>query len=288
MELKNEVAPLIFKSGEDEKAKKFDLLALYVQLSMVDDTFAAAQYEAKITYIVDALRKQAGIPEIIAKMDYLNEVMTSDFWNNKTLASIDNMRKEIRDLLKFLVGEASKTFEVDIDDNITDGGIATGFVTTVTYRQKVLDFLAENRDLPVLNKIKNIEQLTASDIEELERIMWQELGSKEDYMRFLSRENLADSCADSVAAFIRTIIKVDRQKAVQLFTDYISENSLTAEQEEYLKSILDYVCENGDMETAALVNESPFDEINVLELFPGKFKQVADFVANLHKSITAA
>lgn len=118
--------------------------------------------------------------------------------------------------------------------------------------------------------------------------MWQELGSKEDYMRFLSRENLADSCADSVAAFIRTIIKVDRQKAVQLFTDYISENSLTAEQEEYLKSILDYVCENGDMETSALVNESPFDEINVLELFPGKFKQVADFVANLHKSITAA
>ncbi len=148
--------------------------------------------------------------------------------------------------------------------------------------------IAENRDLPVLNKIKNIEQLTASDIDELERIMWQELGSKEDYMRFLSRENLADSCADSVAAFIRTIIKVDRQKAVQLFTDYISENSLTAEQEEYLKSILDYVCENGGMETAALVDESPFDEINALELFPGKFKQVADFVTLLHDSITVA
>lgn len=32
----------------------------------------AAQYEAKITYIVDALRKQTGIPEIIAKIDYLN------------------------------------------------------------------------------------------------------------------------------------------------------------------------------------------------------------------------
>lgn len=276
------------KASDDEKAKKFDLLALYVQLSMVDDTFASAQYEAKITYIVDALRKQAGIPEIIAKMDYLNEVMTSDFWNNKTLSSIKKMRIEIRDLLKFLIGEASRTFEVDIDDNITSGGIATGFVSSVTYRQKVIDFLAENRDLPVLNKIKNIEQLTAADIKDLERIMWQELGSREDYMRFLSRENLSDSCSDSVAAFIRTIIKIDRRKAVRLFTEYISENSLTAEQEEYLKSILDYVCENGDMETAVLVNESPFDEINVLELFPGKFKQVADFVANLHKSITAA
>lgn len=213
--------------------------------------------------------------------------MISNFWNNKTLASIENMRKEIRDLLKFFVGEASKTFDVDVADNITDGGIATGFVTSVTYRQKVLDFLAENCDLPILNKIKNTEQLTASDIKELERIMWQELGSKEDYMRFLSRENLADSCADGVTAFIRTIVKVDRQKAVQLFTDYISEK-LTAEQEEYLKSILDYVCENGDMETSAPVNESPSNEINVLELFPGKFKQVANFDANPHNSITAA
>ncbi|MDE7369855.1 MAG: helicase, partial [Muribaculaceae bacterium] len=310
LEMKNEVAPLVSNSfsaassnesniaaepqgvygtpTDDEKTKKFDLLALYIQLSMVDDTFRADKYEAKVTNIVNALRKQAGIPEIIAKIDYLNEVLTPNFWENKTLALIENMRLEIRNLLKYLVGDASKTFDVDVNDKITDGGIATDFVTTVTYRQKVLDFLAENRELPVLNKIKNIEQLTASDIKELERIMWQELGSKEDYMRFLSRENLADSCADSVAAFIRTIIKVDRLKAVQLFTDYISENSLTAEQEEYLKNILDYVCENGDMETAALINESPFDEVNVLELFPGKFKQVADFVANLHKSITVA
>ena len=310
LEMKNEVAPLVSNSfpspssnesnvvaepqevygnpTDDEKAKKFDLLALYIQLSMVDDTFKADKYVAKITYIVDALRKQASIPDIISKIDYLNEVMTPNFWENKTLSSIENMRREIRDLLKYLVGNASKTFDVDVDDKITDGGIATGFVTSVTYRQRVLDFLAENRDLPVLNKIKNIEQLTASDIEGLERIMWQELGSKEDYLQFLSRENLTDSCTNSVAAFIRTIIKVDHSKAVQLFTDYISENSLTAEQEEYLKNILDYVCENGDMETATLINESPFDEVNGLELFPGKFKQIADFVSNLHKSITAA
>jgi len=119
--------------------------------------------------------------------------------------------------------------------------------------------------------------------------MWQELGSKEDYLRFLARENLHTGvCSVSVAAFIRTLIKVDRQKALEKFTAYISENTLKADQEEYLKSILDYVCANGDMETAALINESPFDEISVLEIFPGKFKQVADFVTALHTTIIAA
>lgn len=309
--MKNEIAPLVsnafaspssgsadeaaeslptYGSGpsDDEKAKKFDLLALYVQLSMVDSSFVADRYEERIRATVDALRGLAAIPSVGAKMGYLNEVMSPAFWQNKSLSSIERMRLEVRDLLKYLSGDVSQTFEVDIDDRITDSGIASGFVASVTYRQKVLDFLEENRDLPVLTKIKNIEQLTAADIEELERIMWQELGSKDDYMRFLSRENLADSCADSVAAFIRTLVKVDRPKALELFTAYISENALTADQEEYLKSILDYVCENGDMQTSALVNESPFDEINVLDLFPGKFRQVADFVANLHNAITAA
>lgn len=287
--LKNEVAPLVEGEKDDINALRFDLLSLYVQLSMVDDTFAALEYEAKITKIVDKLRWQAGVPAVAAKMDLLNEIMTSEFWNNKTLASIEDMRIQVRDLLKYLKGPDKKTFEVDVDDTITDGGVASGYMPVMTYREKVMDYLTENSDNPVLQKIKNIEQLTSEDINELERVMWKELGSKDDYLRFLARENLHEGvCSASVAAFIRTLIKVDRQKALEKFTAYISENTLTADQEEYLKSILDYVCANGDMETAALINESPFDEISVLEIFPGKFKQVADFVADLHKSITAA
>jgi type I restriction enzyme R subunit len=288
VELKNEVAPLILKNGEDEKAKKFDLLALYVQLSLLDDTFAAAQYEAKITYVIDALRQRASIPAIKEQLPHLNEFMTSEFWNNKTLASIENMRKVVRELMQYLTGDAGKIFEVDIDDTITVGQDTKPISMSITYRQKVFDFLNQNRDLPVLNKIKNIEQLSSDDIKELERIMWQELGTKQDYLNFLARENLAESCGDSVAAFLRTIIKVDRQKAIELFTKYISENTLNADQEEYLKSILDYVCENGDMKINTLVNEAPFDEINVIELFPGKAQQIAAFIATLHNSITAA
>jgi len=112
LDLKNEVAPLLPKSLENELAKKFDLLSLYVQLGLVDENFDSGRHEGQITRIADALRKRATIPDIQAKMPLLNEVMTSAFWDNKTLASIENMRRELRDLMKYLVSDGGKTFTV--------------------------------------------------------------------------------------------------------------------------------------------------------------------------------
>lgn len=285
LDLKNEIAPLLPKSMENELAKKFDLLALYVQLGLVDDTFESGAQETQITKIVDALRKQASIPDIKAKMPLLNEVMTSAFWNDKTLSSIENMRKEIRDLLKYLVGDSGRTFTVSIEDDVTDGGEAGSIITTMTYKQKVLDFLAENRDLPVLQKIQNIEKLTSDDIDELERILWQELGTKEDYERYLKREKMTTDVP--VAAFIRKVAGLDRQKAIKLFTEFISANTLSAEQEEFINNILNYVCQNGDMAKTVFRENRIFRE-SLLKYFPNKAAQVAQFVAMLHDAITAA
>lgn len=285
LDLKNEIAPLLPKSMDNELAKKFDLLALYVQLGLVDETFESGAQEAQITKIVDALRKQASIPDIKAKMPLLNEVMTSAFWNDKTLSSIENMRKEIRDLLKYLVGDSGRTFTVSIEDDVTDGGEAGSIITTMTYKQKVLDFLAENRDLPVLQKIQNIEKLTSDDIDELERILWQELGTKEDYERYLKREKMTTDIP--VAAFIRKVAGLDRQKAIKLFTEFISANTLTAEQEEFINNILNYVCQNGDMAKTVFRENRIFRE-SLLKYFPNKAAQVAQFVAMLHDAITAA
>lgn len=285
LSIKNEISPLLPKSMETEMAKKFDLQALYVQLGMVDENFSSMPHEAQITRIADALRKRATIPDIKAKMPLLNEVMTSDFWNNKTLASIEHMRRELRDLMKYLEGSDGKTFTVDIKDTVTDEGPADSIVTTMTYKQKVLDFLAQNRNHPVLRKIQNIEQLTSQDIDQLERILWQELGTKEDYEQYLKREKLTEDI--SVAAFIRKVVGLDRQKAIALFKEFISANDLTGDQEEFINNILNYVAQNGDMEKADLRDNRVFFE-SLVRLFPDKAPQVAGFISRLHDAITAA
>lgn len=285
LDLKNEIAPLLPKSMENEMAKKFDLLSLYVQLGIVDDSFESERHVNQITRIADALRNRASIPDIKAKMPLLNEIMTVEFWDRRTLASIENMRREVRDLLKYLAGEAGRTFTVNIADEVTEGGEAGGFRTTMSYKQKVIDFLTQNRDLPVLRKIHNLEKLTEGDIEELERILWQELGTKEDYERFLNRENLTADIP--VAAFIRKVVGLDRRKAITLFSEFISANTLTAAQEEFINSILNYVCQNGDMEKKELRDNRFFFE-SLLAHFPDKAGQVAKFVAWLHDVISAA
>ena len=285
LDLKNEIAPLLPKSMENELAKKFDLLALYVQLGLVDENFDSGRHEAQITQIADALRKRASIPDIKAKMPLLNEIMTSAFWDNKTIASIENMRREIRDLLKYLIGDGGKTFTVSIEDDVTDGGEAGKFNTTMTYREKLLDFLTQQRDHPVLQKIHNLEHLTGADINELERILWQELGTKEDYERYLRREQM--TAAIPVPAFIRKVVGLDRQKAIRLFSDFISANTLTAGQEEFINNILNYVCQNGDMAKTVFRENRIFRE-SLLKYFPNKAAQVAQFVAMLHDAITAA
>lgn len=285
LDLKNEVAPLLPKSLENELAKKFDLLSLYVQLGLVDENFDSGRHEGQITHIADALRKRATIPDIQAKMPLLNEVMTSAFWDNKTLASIENMRRELRDLMKYLVSDGGKTFTVTIEDDVTDGGVAPKVNTDVSYREKLLDFLTQHRDHPVLQKIHNLEYLSSEDIDELERILWQELGSKEDYERYLKREKMTADIP--VAAFIRKIVGLDRQKAIALFTEFISANTLTAGQEEFINNILNYVCMNGDMEKTVFRDNRIFRD-SLLKYFPNKAAQVAKFVAMLHDAITAA
>lgn len=288
LDLKNEVAPLLPKSQDNELAKKFDLLSLYVQLGMVDEsagTRFTASAESKIIHIADELRKRSSIPEIQAKMPLLDEIMTSTFWDNKTLASIENMRKQIRDLLKYLVGDSGKTFTVTIEDTVTDDGTAGKINTDVSYREKLLDFLTQQRDHPVLRKIHNLEHLSSEDIDELERILWQELGTKEDYERYLRREQMTADIP--VAAFIRKVVGLDRQKAIDLFTKFISANSLTAEQEEFIINILNYVCQNGDMGKSVFSKNRVFREA-LLKYFPTKAAQVAQFVDMLRDAITAA
>ncbi len=284
LNLKNEIAPLLPKSMENELAKKFDLLSLYVQLGIVDAAFNAAPHEEQITKIAEALRGRASIPEIQAKMPLLREIGTSAFWENKTLSSIENMRLQVRDLLKYLEGQEDKTFTVNIIDTVTDGGIAGKINTTMSYREKLLDFLTRHRDHPVLLKIHNLEQLTAADIEELEHILWFELGSKDDYERYLRHEQLTADM--SVAAFIRKVVGLDRAKAIRLFTEFISANSLTADQEEFINNILNYVCVNGGMDRTVLRSNRLFYN-SLLCNFPNKVPQVAEFLAMLNSAITA-
>lgn len=280
--LKSDISPLVPKNKLDESAKKFDVLMLTIELSYLDGVTKAARPKISVQAIADTLlKKKATLPAVQKCRPLLNEVLTEVAWDNANLQWFEKVRTEMRELLKIL-SEEGKWFVVNIDDVITEEGETEGVTPTVTYKQKVLNYLAENRNLPVLDKILNIEQLSAKDIAELENILWKELGSKEDYDKFTSGR----VCGPNVAIFIRSIIGVDIKKAVKRFSDLISVSELNYEQEEFLKSILTYVCENGDITKEIVVNEDPF--ATELENFGGEYMlPLAKYVDSIHNAVLA-
>ena len=196
---------------------------------------------------------------------------------------IEGFGEELRGLIKFIIGGDNRTFTLNIEDMIIEMGVAEEFTPVITYKQRVIDYLAKNRDLPTVQKIINIEQLDHNDIVELERILWKELGTKEDYAKYIERGNML--CGDSVAIFIRSIVGVDRSIAIQKFSDFLSDSTLNSEQEEYLKSIITYVCKNGDITAETIVNEPPFSDFEWLDTFGQNFIYVRKYIDVLHNSI---
>src|SRR5699024_3918192 len=51
------------------------------------------------------------------------------------------------------------------------------------YKKKVNRYINENQNHISIYKLKNNERLTASDFKELEKILWSEVGTKEEYER---------------------------------------------------------------------------------------------------------
>ena len=280
--LKKDIAPLLAKNTQDENAKKFDVLIMAIELSLLDEEKGAAKAVQNVQRVAEKLQEKASIPQIQTRMNTIKEVLSPVAWENVSLPWLEKVRKELRDLTKFLIGDRNQWFVVNIEDELSFGGEAKGIVPRVSYKQRIMDFLAQNRNLPVLNKIYAMEQLTTADICELERILWKELGNKEDYDRYIAdMHGIAN-----VAIFIRSIIGVDRKEAVERFSTFISGAQLNAEQEEFLSTIISYVCENGDITKDMLVNEEPFCEN--LYVFGTYMLPLANYVDRMHNVILPA
>jgi type I restriction enzyme R subunit len=278
--LKSDIAPLLPKNTLEPTAKMFDALTLSIQLSLLDEETNADKKIAQVQRIAEILvEKKATLPQVQAKMETLKEVLSVAAWENVSLEWLEKVRKDLRELMQFLKGTNGKWFVVDIEDVISDEGEAEGVPMRVSYKQRIIDFLANNRNLPVLKKIYNIEQLSSEDIDELERILWKELGSKEDYLKYT--QGLA--CSGNVAAFIRSLIGVDRREALDMFSEFLTDSELNAEQEEFLNTIVQYVCENGDITKEIVVNEAPFDER--LVVFNAFMIPLGKYIDNIHNVI---
>ena len=261
----------------------FDVLMLHLQLEKVDSTVNADKAKVSVMTLAKLLEEKATIPLVKTRLTTIREVQTVEFWEASTIDRLERVRKELRDLIQLLEGNRNdKKFIIDIEDTTSSDADAARVQLRATYKQRVIEYLANNTGNPTLAKIQNFEQLTTSDIDELQRVFWEELGTREEY----DEMTLGKRYNNNVAAFIRVINGIDRKKALEKYAEFIKGTDLNSEQEQYLKNILDYISVNGDIQLSDFM-EYPLKHYRWRDVFGNQFVSLKDFVKEIHKVIEA-
>ena len=124
-------------------------------------------------------------------------------------------------------------------------------------------------------KLRNNKPLMVEDIKYLEKLLWQELGSKDDYLKEFGNEPLL--------MLVSKIVGLDPQAANEAFAEFLSDESLNINQMEFVKLLVNYIIKNGSIDTRVL-NEHPFNKCgNVMHLFDGKLDIAKRIIRTIDK-----
>ncbi|MEO8153761.1 MAG: type I restriction-modification enzyme R subunit C-terminal domain-containing protein [Rhizobacter sp.] len=111
-----------------------------------------------------------------------------------------------------------------------------------------------HEDRLALHKLRRNQPLTATDLEELERLLLEAGGSSADIAK-------ARSESSSLGMFVRSLVGLDRAAAKALFNDFLAAGTATANQIEFLNLLIEHLTEQGVMDAGRLY-ESPFTDVS--------------------------
>lgn len=279
-EMKKQLTPLIDANSDEEESKYFDLWIFNMELEEITGDKDYSKAIQKVTTICDALTEKFSIPEVASKRDFIKEVMENDFWENVNLTKMEKVRNELRELIKFLGREVWTIIESNFQDStiVKEGG-SSPRPQFKNYKQRVIDYLCENSWKGAIYKVKNLIQLNNEDIKELEHILCDELGTKEDY------DGISNKM--SFGVFVRSIVGIDKKKIMSLMSEYQNQYNFNSRQQEFIHQIVDFVLENGDIVLDDLINTEPFKHQEYTDIFENT-EPLYGFINLLHSSVYAS
>ena len=264
-ELLTQIAPLVRADEPDEFAKRFDNFMYGLILADIEQMPAFKYAKKQLCDTASLLERKASIPQIKAKLPILQEIHTDAFWDAKDILRFEYVRKELRDLIRFLDegGGESRQIVTKLTDPIIDSQEGVQLEAAYDfedYRAKVNRYVNEHGNTLAIYKLTHNIPLTMGDYQELERVLTSELGSKEDYKR-----EFGDT---PFGLLIRKIAKLDHEAAMQAFSAFINDQSLNQNQIAFVNKIIHHIELNGYMENVSELAKPPFDKpISFIKLF---------------------
>lgn len=260
-ELGYEVSHLINPIDDDELARRFDLLVIKAQLTLITKVTSIDTSISRLRDVALALSKKANIPVISKQIDIIKIMLEEDYWKNINVSEFEKIRVKLRELIKFLdKGKTKESVFTDFKDALGEVVISkSALIDSVydlqNYKLKVEKYIRENQNHVTIHKIKHNIQITSKDIKALEQILFdkEKFGTKETYEKAFEGKKLGE--------LIRNIVGLDRKAAKEAFSDVLNEVNLTSNQIRFIDEIINYLTKNGVIEPDKLY-EPPFIDIH--------------------------
>ena len=257
-QLTEELEPLILPFEDEINAVRFDALMYAIELAEI----IGQKYTRGIKDLmgkVRAISTISTIPEVLTQKDFINQILNTSYVDNAGINEFELIRIKIRDLVKYIPYGPKKLFETDITDDILllefhESDLENDDLQN--YRMKVNYYIRQHMDNDVIAKLHTNQPLTKDDISELEKILWSELGTKDDYIKEYNDKPLGE--------LVREIVGLDMNAANAAFSKYLDNVNLDDKQIYFVKQIINYIVKNGMMTDFSVMQESPFTDKGTL------------------------
>jgi type I restriction enzyme R subunit len=245
-------------TDEDLAAKQFDLLVYRTELALLRADPSFAGLRGKITETASLLEELPNVPMVAAEMAVILEIQTDNFWEDITLPMLETVRRRLRALVKLIEHERRPLVYSDFEDRLGTAaeimvhGMPVG-TDIETFRRKARQFLKSYENHLAIIKVKRNEPLTPTDLADLERIFI-EAGVEDDSLAAIRKDG-------GVPRFVRSLVGLDRESAKRAFAEFLVGRKLTADQNEFLNLVIDYLTARGIMDPK-LLYEAPFTDFD--------------------------
>lgn len=169
-----------------------------------------------------------------------HKTQTKSFKNKKPVAVLKEEWIIVRNTHEAIIDE--ETFELvqaELIDKILHGGYL---------------------DNAVIAKLKTNIPLDNNDMRTLEKILWSEVGTKQDYEAEYGQKPLGE--------FVREIVGLDMNAAKAAFAQYLDDTCLDSRQIYFVNQIVEYIVHNGMLKDLSVLQESPFtDQGSIVDIF---------------------
>ena len=267
--LMQDIAPLMqwVDINKYVEAYKFDRLIAQLQTELIRGGGKLSDLRDEVVNLVASLR--INLSQVKVKLPVIERVKSEEFWDEVTVASLEEIREQLRGVVQFRRKDETPRFEPIVIDVKEDESLIErkkhkvrldklDDLDMVAYRNRVNNALQAIIDQnETLKRIRLGQPVTQSDLDDLcSLVLIQEPGlDLNDLMDYFKQ-------AESLDQAIREIIGMDADAVQERFTQFVQAHSnMASHQIKFLDLLQNHIAKFGSIKTDELY-EPPFTTLH--------------------------